>query len=213
MSVRQAGGYREIQLVGPLIERLLLLESVIEDLRWSSRCLGELNERISNRATGTPTTDFDVVQIALWQAAVVAYARCYVSGRRKGIAHLFLPTGHTTYHKDLMDIRATHLAHMDRDSKRESTSVTVQLREQEDKLTFKIDTRGVKELLPTSVALQDYLATVVEARAAAEGAYHETIASMRDALAQLPPSDMIEAALRGRPITVAMATPVRRGTE
>jgi hypothetical protein len=200
-----AGEFREIRLVGSLIERLLSLESAIEDLRFANRCLEELKTRITDRVGGTPTTDFEVVQIALWQAAVVAYARCYVSGRRKGVADSFRPPGHASTHRELMDIRATHLAHMDHASTRESTSITVQLREEEDRLTFKVDTRGLKEILPTSVALEEYLATVAEALGTAKGAYDATVESMRDALRQMPPGDIVNAARHGR--SVALVAP------
>jgi hypothetical protein len=124
-----------------------------------------------------------------------------VTGRRKGVAGLLAPLNAKT-HKELMTIRATHVAHLDRASSRETTSISARLSLETDRLRLEIDTRGVKEVLPTVSALPDFAAVMAEALSAAEEAYDRTVDLVRQSVGRIPTSDLMDAARRGRPITL-----------
>jgi hypothetical protein len=196
----------DVRLVGPVVERLLALESSIEDLRFATRCMHALEARLDqDRPPGTPTDEFDETQIALWHAAVLAYARCFVAGRRKLVADDLLPANRRV-HEEIMEIRATHLAHLDRASTRESTTLSVRLHVADDSLKFNIEARGLKEVVPTTRSMPTYREGAEQVLQAALDAYERTIEEIRDALASLPPMDIVEAARRGRSISLDALT-------
>lgn len=86
--------------------------SIIQDLRFVQACCGRL---LSILAQAEDERDVVLLK-ALWSSAMVAYARCFSSGKRFGLSKsdvesLPLEGEVTEFHTWLIDMRNKHVAH------------------------------------------------------------------------------------------------------
>jgi hypothetical protein len=114
--------FSRVELVGTLIDDFKAVQSIGEDLRFVARAIGEFEARGAATA-GTQTFDqVDIVAWALWNAIVVAYARCFNSGSRKAVSgRLSRPADPAlaALHENLLNARDGHVAHAGRNSRAE----------------------------------------------------------------------------------------------
>jgi hypothetical protein len=97
-----------VEIDVPSAEILAGQWSLLSDLKFVSDCCERLLQLHADEAR-----DGVVVQ-ALWTSALVAYARCFASGKRPGIREADLATLEgepVAFHRFLIDMRNKHIAH------------------------------------------------------------------------------------------------------
>lgn len=96
-----------VELTSPTARDLADLAGIVLDLAFVHEAVLRL------KATSKPPEDIIVAQ-ALWNAALVAYARCFTTGKRLGLkSSLFdgLDPGAAEAHQYVMNMRGKHVAH------------------------------------------------------------------------------------------------------
>ena len=188
-----------VRLTGPLVDKLLHLESTVEDLKFAQQALIELQTRMATASLVERhhVGEFEVVEVALWNAAAIAYARCFVGGLRRAVATDLVPVDLRGTHKGLIELRGQHIAHFDRKSNYESVSVRARLSETETSVIIKLDTQGVKAMQPMPEVMPEYLGLVTQVLAAAESKYTHTLDDIEDALTTVNGSRLLQASKRG----------------
>lgn len=190
--------HTEVRLNGPLVERLLLVESTVQDLKFARQCLVELQERLDEQPERRQLDDIGVIQTALWNAATIAYARCFVGGKRYHVTTAIVPADLRALHKGLMDLRGQHIAHFGRDSSYEHVRARADLRENEDNtVTINLHTEGIKTVGPTRGAIHEYIALVTTVLEAAKSMYGTTLDEIEKALAEVSGPRVLQASRRG----------------
>jgi hypothetical protein len=100
-----------LEMKSPSSKNLADCASVLQDLRFVQECC----QRLAAVLTGPEDQRDGVVLKALWTAALVAYARCFSSGKRLGLQNddvEDLPfEGVVEFHEWLMGMRNKNLAH------------------------------------------------------------------------------------------------------
>jgi hypothetical protein len=135
---------------------------------------------------------FDLIEVALWNSATIAYARCFVTGLRREVSTDLVPDDLRKAHKDLIKMRGEHIAHFDRGSTHESVTVRALIRETETSVIVDVTTQGVKDMLPTPNVMPEYIALVTRVLAAAEAKYQRTLDEIDAALQAVSASRLLQ---------------------
>lgn len=109
----------QMRVEGPLADALSLWTSVRVDLEFADKALALLAARPVSEDHSV--RDQDTVAVALWNAALVAYARCF-DGWRQVAGHALeasMSPEQRVIHRRLLDRRNSHVAHLRRHSETE----------------------------------------------------------------------------------------------
>lgn len=137
-------GAVEIPVVGRLVDRVLHLESIRRDLVFARDAIERLLANMP--APVRDIDDFDVGDVALFQAAAIAYGRCFGTGLRYAAAIDLVPIGeHRQWHDLLLRVRGEHIAHNIRGTSHELTKAVVLVNvTARDELLVTVQIRGSK---------------------------------------------------------------------
>lgn len=111
----------QIGVVGTLADAMLSYTSLAADMAHVRSLLTEMTAR-----PAPPVGEADWPAVALWQAALVAYARCWGAGRRKGFVNRVpVPPEFADPHRWMLRMRDRHVAHFTRENDAEQGVVMV----------------------------------------------------------------------------------------
>ena len=114
----------QVGVEGRAAEEYVAFESLTSDMRMVEMILSEL---LSRPSVDKPDEQ-DVGAVALWNAAIVGYGRCYKRGRRKGyVNQLRVPEDHRKFHDWILGLRDEYVAHLSQDNLGEQARVIVLL--------------------------------------------------------------------------------------
>jgi hypothetical protein len=195
----------------PLTQRLLDLVSAIDDLAFAHRALLVLKTMLPPSPREPAQTDgVDPVQLALWNAATIAYGRCFGRGRRRAVARSLIPTGAARVaHDSLIDFRNQHVAHLDDPTgENESTELIGDVAYEGDRLAMSLRSFGKKAMLPTRRTLIESIALVRQVLSVAETEYEAGNAKIGLVLGDLSKDVVLEALDTGR--RIRLGRPIER---
>lgn len=113
----------QVGVQGRLADAVLAYASLAADMAHVRILLGELLAR-----PPVPEGEADWPAVALWQAALIAYARSFGSGRRKGFANRVpVPDELREDHKRMRALRDAHIAHFTQENEAEPGVVMLML--------------------------------------------------------------------------------------
>lgn len=158
---------RRIHLVGELADDLRQWSSLYSDLLLAERALAELKS-IEGPIEPHLVTETPIVMWALWNAAVITYARCFSSGARytKG-RELEGALNATTkvIHRKLIQQRGEYIAHQDRSTEEwEQLQAFVYLEDIDAGLNWTVEALGDRYSYADGPFLDDALRLVREQR-------------------------------------------------
>ena len=103
-----------MDLRGELADRFVAFQSLAVDIVFT-------REAVYVAASWAEREPWMVIPNACWNAAVVAYGRCFLGGgrRHRFKAEIVIPESRRALHKWLLDIRRKHVGHLDRKDRAE----------------------------------------------------------------------------------------------
>lgn len=191
-----------VRLEGALPEELFAYLSIAEDLRFCGRALDALLERPVQNPMQL-LEEADVLSVALWNAALAAYGRCFTTGLRYAAAsQLSMADPQRALHRDTIAVRDSHVAHLDRKAPSEAGNISllVDAWAKPDPV-LGIRSQGVKLLLPSqdSIRLLRELVThlLSEAERAATDLQERIVGRVS---AQATAGELVKMAVAGRAV-------------
>jgi hypothetical protein len=196
---------QEFPVVGALADQALYLESMVQDVEFAIRAVDELSRRPISVVANQPIENVDTTAIALWNAAAIAYARCFAQGARKSVAAALIPSDQELLkaHQALIGMRGDHIAHLARDNEHERleavgevTGVTG------DRAAVRVTVKGTKTLLPAPAELRAFARLLEHAASTLETMRRDALDRMSTALLELGGEAIAKAARGGTTIRI-----------
>jgi len=188
----------KVLVVGRLAEAYIAYVSLASDMTMAGVLLGELVARPPVEGESDPVAG------ALWSAAVVGYARCFRTGRRKAYADKVpVPDEMRERHRWLLDHRNEHIAHLSRENEAEQAKVLLFLQPVgEPRAVAGAGWFGIRMVMPAADGLEgmrQLAAHFEEAFTALADAANKRIVEQGQAV---PVDQVYEASERGRAMRI-----------
>jgi hypothetical protein len=184
-------GGPQVRIVGKLAERARALSSMREDVAFIDACLTFLeSEEVQLRRVP------EFIAAACWNAALVAYARCFGRGLR--FAHrIEIPLERTRIHAWMKQHRDDYIAHLERGTAAEQLGAVVTLEPPPANAIRNVGVAGTRLILPEAGPLADIHDHIRWLASEVRALYDEVGESISGRVEAIPVATLYRHAARG----------------